>query len=199
VQKDLDTTQSALSTELQTSVNTWMQQQLGPGDIVGKPLVAPTLTGAPNVGTIEQSGTFAATLKQTVEVAVVRRADLQAATIGQLNASLSQDKNHQNYQIVSEGQQAVQIPQFTPVSNGLSMTLNFKPTGLIVQRIAANDVKGQIASKSPADAEATLKSLMPVIQSVQVKIMPSWLPLTPIRPDNISVQFVASSTSPAKK
>nr|MBA2393010.1 hypothetical protein [Ktedonobacteraceae bacterium] len=199
VQKDLDTTQSALSTQLQTSVNTWMQQQLGSGDIAGKPLVAPTLTGAPNVGTIEQSGTFSATLKQTVEFAVVRRADLQAATIGQLNASLSQDKNHQNYQIVSGGQQAVQIPQFTPVSNGLSMTLNFKPTGLIVQKIAASDVQGQIASKSPADAEATLKSLMPVIQSVQVKIVPGWLPLTPIRPDNISVQFVASSTSPAKK
>jgi hypothetical protein len=199
VQKDLDNTQTALSAQLQNSVNTWLQQQMGTGDVAGKPVVAPTLTSAPKVDTIEQSGTFSATLKQSVEVAVVRHADLQAATIAQLDASLSQDKNHQNYQIASDAQQALQIPQFTPVSNGLSMTLNFKPTGEIVQKIAASDVQRLIVNKSPADAEATLKNLMPVIQTVQVKILPGWLPVTPIRSDNISVQFVASTTLPAKK
>ena len=197
-QKDLDNTQQALSSQLQNSVNTWIQQQLAAGDVTGKPIITPTLTNAPKVDTIEQSGTFSASLKQSVEVAVVRHADLQAATIAQLNASLSQDKNHQNYQVASDAQ-SVQIPPFTPVSNGLSMTLNFKPTGKIVQKIKPNDVQRQIVNKSPADAEATLKNLMPVIQTVQVKILPSWLPLIPIRPDNISVQFVAGSAAPAKK
>ena len=197
-QKDLDNTQLTLSSQLQNSVNTWIQQQLAPGDVAGKPVVTPTLTDAPKVDTIEQSGTFSATLKQSVEVAVVRRADLQAATIAQLNASLSQDKNHQNYQVASDAQ-SIQIPPFTPVSNGLSMTLNFKPTGEIIQKIAPGDVQRQIVNKSPADAEATLKNLMPAIQTVQVKILPSWLPLTPIRSDNISVQFVAGSAAPGKK
>ena len=197
-QKDLDNTQLALSSQLQNSVNTWIQQQLAPGDVAGKPIVTPTLTNAPKVDTIEQSDTFSASLHQSVEVAVVHRADLQAATIAQLNASLSQDKNHQNYQVASDAQ-SVQIPAFTPVSNGLSMTLNFKPTGEIIQKIAASDVQRQIVNKSPADAEATLKNLMPTIQTVQVKIMPGWLPLTPIRADNISVQFVAGSAAPTKK
>jgi hypothetical protein len=198
-QKDLDNAQLALSAQLQNSVNTWLQQQLTTGDVAGKPIVTPTLTNAPKVDTIEQSGTFPANLKQSVEVAVVRRADLQSATIAQLNASLSQDKNHQNYQIASNGQQAVQIPPFTPVSNGLSMTLSFKPTSEIIQKIAANDIQRNSANKSPADAEATLKNLMPVIQAVQVKILPSWLPLMPIRANNIYVQFVAGSVVPAKK
>jgi hypothetical protein len=198
-QKDLDNAQLALSSQLQNSVNTWLQQQLASGDVAGKPIVTPTLTNAPKVDTIEQSGTFPANLKESVEVAVVRHADLQSATIAQLNAALSQDKNHQNYQIASDAQQSVQIPPFTPVSNGLSMTLNFKPTGEIVQKIASNDIQRNIVNKSPADAEATLKSLMPVIQTVQVKILPGWLPLTPIRSDNISVQFVAGSAVPAKK
>ncbi|HEY5005002.1 MAG TPA: hypothetical protein VII61_17695, partial [Ktedonobacteraceae bacterium] len=198
-QKDLDNAQLALSSQLQNSVNTWLQQQLASGDVAGKPIVTPTLTNAPKVDTIEQSGTFPANLKESVEVAVVRHADLQSATIAQLNAALSQDKNHQNYQITSDAQQSVQIPPFTPVSNGLSMTLNFKPTGEIVQKIASNDIQRNIVNKSPADAEATLKSLMPVIQTVQVKILPGWLPLTPIRSDNISVQFVAGSAVPAKK
>jgi hypothetical protein len=198
-QKDLDNAQLALSSQLQNSVNTWLQQQLATGDVAGKPIVTPTLTNAPKVDTIEQSGTFPANLKQSVEVAVVRRADLRAATIAQLNASLSQDKNHQNYQIASDTQQAVNIPPFTPVSNGLSMTLSFKPTGEIIQKITSSDIQRNIVNKSPADAEATLKNLMPVIQAVQVKILPGWLPLTPIRSGNISVQFVAGSAVPAKK
>ena len=107
-QKDLDNTQLALSSQLQNSVNTSIQQQLAPGDVAGKPIVTPTLTNAPKVDTIEQSGTFSASLHQSVEVAVVHRADLQAATIAQLNASLSQDKNHQNYQVASDAQ-SVQI------------------------------------------------------------------------------------------
>ncbi len=197
-QTDLANTQSALSSQLQNSVNIWLQQQLSSGDVAGKPVITPTLTGAPKANTIEQSGTFSAGLKQTVEVPVVRSAVLQAATIGQLNATLSQDKKLQNYQIVSDAQQAVQIPQFTPVSNGLSLTLNFKPTGKIIQKIAVDQVQKPIIIKSPADAQDTLKSLLHV-QSVQVKISPGWLPFTPWQSGNIHVQFVAASAVPAKK
>ena len=195
-QNDLNNTQAALSSQLQSSINTWVQQQLAPGDVAGKPVVTPTLTNAPRVGSIEQSETFSANLKQNVEVPIVRRATLQTATIAQLNTSLSKDKSFQNYQIASDTQQPVQIPQFTPISNGLSMTLNFKPTGEIIQKIASNQVQQQIVSKSPANAEATLRSLMPAAQGVQVKISPSWLPLTPVRPDNIHMQFIAAP--PAK-
>ncbi len=198
-QKDLDNAQSALSSQLQNSVNTWLQQQLSPGDVAGKPVIIPTLTGAPKVNTIEQSGTFPASLKQTVEFSVVRSAALQSATIAQLNATLSHDKNLQNYQIVSDGQQPVQIPQFTPVSNGLSLTLNFKPTGKIIQKLDKGQLQRQIVNKSPVDAQDTLESLLPAVQRVQVKISPGWFPFTPLQPGNIHVQFVAASVVPAKK
>jgi len=198
-QKDLDNVQSALSSQLQNSVNTWVQQQLSSGDVAGKPVIAPTLTNAPKVNTIEQSETFSASLKQTVEIPVVRNAALQTATIAQLNTSLSQDKNLQNYQIISDGPQPVQIPQFTPVSNGLSLTLNFKPTGKIIQKFDKSQVQRQIVNKAPRDVEQTLKSLIPAVQTVQVTISPSLFPMTPLVPANIHVQFVAVSAVPAKK
>ncbi|MBV9713111.1 MAG: hypothetical protein JO011_19590 [Ktedonobacteraceae bacterium] len=198
-QKDLDDTQATLSSQLQNSVNSWLQQQLAPGDVAGKPVITPTLTSAPKVDTIEQSGTFSASLKQSVEVPVVRSAALQSATIAQLNTALSQDKNYQNYQVVSDARQPVQIPQFTPISNGLSLSLNFKPTARIIQKINPSDVQRQVAHKSPGDAEATLKSQFPTVQSVQVNISPGFFPTTPLQPGNIHVQFVAGSSAPTKK
>lgn len=196
-QKDLDNTQAALSAQLQNSVNSWLQQQTLPGDVAGKPVVTPTLTNGPKVNTIEQDKTFSATLKETVEVAIVRSAALQTATIAQLNTALSQDKTLQNYQIIPNAQQPVQIPLFTPVSNGLSLTLNFKPTGKIVPKFDKDALQSHIVNKSPTDAEATLKSLIPGLQNVQVTISPSFLPTTPLRSSNIYIEFTAGT--PVKK
>jgi hypothetical protein len=198
-QKDLDNTQAALNSQLQNSVNAWVQKQLSTGDVAGKPVITPTLTSAPKVNAIEQDKTFSAALKESVEVAIVRSAALQTATITQLNTALGQDKNLQNYQIVPDTQQSVQIPQFTPVSNGLSLTLNFKPTGKIVPKFDKSTVQARIVNQSPTEAETTLKSLIPGIQNIQVTLVPSFLPLTPLRPGNIHIQFVAATGTPAKK
>lgn len=198
-QKDLDTTQSTLSAQLQNSVNTWLQQQLTPGDVAGKPVITPTLTNAPKVNTIEQDKTFSATLKESVQVAVVRGTALQAATVAQLNTALSQDKKLQNYQVVPDSRLPVQIPQFTPVSNGLSLTLNFKPTGTIVPKFSKDAVQTHIVSQSPAEVETTLKSLIPGIQKVQVTLSPSFLPVTPLRSDNIHIQFDTVGGTPTGK
>jgi serine/threonine protein kinase len=115
----------------------------------------------------------------------------QTATIAQLNESLNQDKNHQNYQIASDSPQPVQIPQVTPISNGLSMIFNFTPTGKIIQKISNDVVKSQIRGKTASDAEITLKNLIPTIQRVNVKILPGFFPLAPLLVDHIDVKFVA--------
>jgi serine/threonine protein kinase len=190
-QKDLDTTQSALSSQLQNSVNAWVQQQLSTGDVAGKPVITPTLTSAPKVDTIvAQGNTFSATLKENVEVAVVRSAVLQSATIMQLNRILKNSKNYQNYEIASNSPQPVQIPQFTPISNGLSMTLSFIPIGKIIQKLSSDTLKSQIRGKTANDAEATLKRLTPAT-SVTVKISPSFFPLISLAMDHINLKFVA--------
>src|SRR6266487_488012 len=196
-QKDLDTAQTALSTQLQSDINSWIKQQLQSGDVAGKPVLTPTLTNAPKVNDIEQNTTFPVSLKQSVEVPVVRNATLQSAAVAQLNTALSKDKNHQNYQVVVDQQNPLHIPQFTPVSNAMTLTLNFTPTGKIIQKVL--DVRSQLTGKTAGDAQATLKGIIPTIQRVDVAISPSIDPLIPLRTDHIHVKYVAGSPSPAPK
>jgi len=192
-QKDLDNTQTSLSAQLQNSVDDWLKTQLAPGDVVGKPVVTRALTHAPKVNTVLQSDTFPVGLAENVEVTIVRSSALQAAAIAQLNNALSKDQNHQNYQIASAAQpstQPLQIPPLTPVSNGLSMTLNFTPTGKIIQKISSEAVQSNISGKTPHDVEATLKRMIPGIDSVKVTISPSFFPWTPQLPSHITVNFI---------
>src|SRR6266516_4646319 len=193
-QKDLDTAQTASSTQLQSDINSWIKQQLQSGDVAGKPVLTPTLTNAPKVNDIEQNTTFPVSLKQSVEVPVVRNATLQSAAVAQLNTALSKDKNHQNYQVVVDQQNPLHIPQFTPVSNAMTLTLNFTPTGKIIQKVL--DVRSQLTGKTAGDAQATLQGIIPTIQRIDVAISPSIDPLIPLRTDHIHVKYVAGSPSP---
>src|SRR5450755_2393538 len=194
-QNDLNNTQTALSAQLQDEITTWLQQQLAPGDVAGKPVITPTLTKAPKVNDIEQSGTFPASLAQNVEVPVVRNATLQSATIAQLNAALSKDTHYQNYQVIPDQTNAVQIPQFTPTSNGLSMTLSFKATGKIIPKI--RDVPSRLVGKTNAEAVAMLHEIIPDVQKVDIKVSPSIDPWLPLRSGQINVKYVAGSILPS--
>lgn len=193
-QNDLNNTRTALSAQLQDEITTWIKQQLAPGDVAGKPVITPTLTKAPKVNDIQQSGTFPASLTQSVEVPVVRNAALRSATITQLNAALSKDTRYQNYQVMPDQTNAVQIPQFTPTSNGLSMTLSFKPTGKIIQKVP--DVRSRLVGKTNAEAVAMLQEIVPNIQKVDVKVSPSIDPWLPLRTGQINVKYVAGSVLP---
>ena len=193
-QNDLNNTQTALSAQLQDEITTWIKQQLAPGDVAGKPVITPTLTKAPKVNDIEQSGTFPASLAQNVEVPVVRNATLQSATIAQLNAALSKDTHYQNYQVLPDQANAVQIPQFTPTSNGLSMTLSFKATGKIIPKI--RDVPSRLVGKTNAEAVAMLHEIIPDVQKVDIKVSPSIDPWLPLRSGQINVKYVAGSILP---
>ncbi len=194
-QNDLNNTQTTLSAQLQDEITTWTQQQLSTGDVAGKPAITPTLTKAPKVNDIEQSGTFPATLTQSVQVPVVRNATLQSATVAQLNAALSKDAHYQNYQIMPDQANAVQIPQFTPISNGLSMTLSFKPTGKIIPKIP--DVRSRLVGKTNAEAVAMLQEIIPNVQKVDVKVSPGIDPWLPLRSGQINVKYVAGSVLPS--
>lgn len=194
-QNDLNNAQTALSAQLQDEITTWTQQQLAPGDVAGKPVITPTLTKAPKVNDIEQSGTFPASLTQNVQVPVVRNAALQSATIAQLNAALSKDSHYQNYQIIPDQTNAVQIPQFTPTSNGLSMTLSFKATGKIIPLV--QDVPSKLAGKTNAEAVAMLHEIIPDVQKVDIKVSPSIDPWLPLRSGQINVKYVAGSILPS--
>src|SRR6266487_1543255 len=193
-QKDLNNAQTALSAQLQGEITTWIKQQLAPGDVAGKPVTQPTLTRAPKVNDIEQSGTFPVSLTQSVELPVVRSATLQSATIAQLNVALTKDARYQNYQIIADQSNAVRIPQFTPTTNGLSMTLSFKPTGKIIQKIP--DVRSRLVGKTSAEVTSTLQGIIPGIQKVDMKITPGIDPLMPLRTDHINVRYVAGSSLP---
>ncbi len=194
-QDDLNNTQTALSAQLQGEVSTWMKQQLSPADVAGKPVTTPTLTKAPKVNDIEQSGTFPASLTQSVELPVVRSATLESATIVQLNTSLSKNARYQNYQIIADQPNAVQIPQFTPTSNGLFMTLSFTPTGKIIPKIP--DVRSRLVGKTTSDVTSTLKEIIPGVQKVDLKVSPGIDPWTPLRTDQINVRYVAGSSLPS--
>ncbi len=194
-QNDLNNTQTALSAQLQDEITTWMQQQQAPGDVAGKPVITPTLTKAPRVNDIEQSGTFPASLTLNVQVPVVRNAALQSATVAQLDAALSKDAHYQNYQIIPNQTNAVQIPQFTPISNGLSMTLSFKATGKIIPTV--QDVPSKLAGKTNAEAVAMLHEIIPDVQKVDIQVSPSIDPWLPLRSGQITVKYVAGSILPS--
>lgn len=202
--QDLDTIQQALTKNknLQNDVSNWLKQQQGPGDVLGKSTSEATLEKAPKVGSALEERTFAATLRLTVSVLVVRNAALQEATIQQLNTQINKDTRYKNFTVVSQGQQPVVIDRkkLKVSSNGTKdLTLNFPVQGKIVPALDKATVVSLIAGKAPADVQRILQNNIGngYVQTAKVNVNPSFIPWVPYWSERIQVTFIPGD--PPKK
>lgn len=205
-QKDLAGLTQSLHAKLQEQVKTWLAQQMHTGDIRGKvipdvlgsakPLPAEQLVGAPAVGNAATSGTFSGSLSLHISVLVVRAADLQKAASNQLD--ISAQKLKPAFMLVSEAPITLSNPHTTPSNDGSSLAIALNATGQIIPLVSANTISNTSSGKTISQAETDITNAMTRITtaaglqgkpSVTITVWPSFLSLTPLRSDRITVNF----------
>jgi hypothetical protein len=197
---DLTTTTKALQASLNDQIQAWKQQQnTATQQVVGDPmiqssLVTPTSAG----GVLTDTDTFVAQLKAIVSVSVVRKADLQAATISQLNTLLSKEKDYQGYIINADPARPATIQAITTSGTGKALTLNFTATARAVYNLDQQQMKDLIVGKTKTDAHTILKAV-PNVQQVTIQISPGFVSFIPFWTAHINVKLVAGNIIPAAK
>jgi hypothetical protein len=179
LQQDLDTAKKNLTNQLQPAINTWLRQWSSEG-IVSKPTINATLVGSPQDGQIVNSTSVPVTLNAAVSVLVVSNTNLQKAAIAQLNASLRNDPNYQDYVIATNHQPAVAISALKVASNdATAVTITANATAQAIRSITQDEVRKEITGMTTKDAQQMLAQ-QPGIENVNISVSPAidpWLPL----------------------
>lgn len=208
--RDLQALVRTLHKKLQQEVNDWLNTQLHPGDIRGVPvpnvpgssgpLTQEQLSGAPGSGQAAPNGTFTGTLTLHVSVLVARASDVQAATAIQLNlAALN---------LRPAFELAPQLPiKFSQVhstssADGSSLAITAKATGEIIQQLSKEDLSNALTGKGISQAQEDLSTSLHQagIQntSVQIRVVPGFLSILPLRADHIQIILQPSKQTPPK-
>jgi hypothetical protein len=195
---DLDTTRKALQASLNDQIQAWKQQQnSATQQVVGDPVIQSTLVNPASAGgVLTDTDTFVAQLKAIVTVSVVRKADLQAASISQLNSLIGKEKGYEGYIINADPARPVNIQKITTSGTGKALTLNFTATARAVYNLDQQKVKDLIVGKTKTDANALLKAL-PNVQQVNIQISPGFVSFIPFWSAHIDVKLVAGNVTPA--
>jgi hypothetical protein len=174
--QDLTNVQNNLLQQLQGEINAW-QQQLSSTGAVGTPQITNTLTNGPKVNDIEANGTFPATIKVTATVLLVRIADLQKATLKQLNATITNDKSYAGEAILTDINPTITINQLKPITaDANSITFTFNARVQTSPRVITKEyVQQLVMGKSVSDARATLIKT-PKVKTVDITVSPSFMP-----------------------
>lgn len=194
-QADLDKVKQSLLAGLQNDITAWKKQVVQSGDEAGTPSITGTLINTPTVGQVVDSGTFNASLKATVTLLVVRSADIQAASIQALNATLrgQKDKSLQNYVVVSDAAHPVTVAPIQVKGDANTLTLTFTAKGKIAPNLSASNIQHLVLSKSKSDARTLVRTL-PGVQDASVDTFPGFVNwVTPFTP-RVTVQFTPGSS-----
>ena len=178
-QQDIDTAKAALHTTLENTFKAWLATRLSPGDQAGTLTTAETLENAPTVNQPATDGTFAAKLKLSVVVLIVRSTTLQHAAITQLGQLVKQNKAFSNSIVVDDAKHPVQVQQLKTTSdNKTTLTLAFTAVGNVVPSIDIKSVQSSINGKSIKDAQTILMKI-PGVRQADISTTPqigSWTP-----------------------
>jgi hypothetical protein len=193
LQQDLDTAKKNLIAQLQPAINTWLKQWTTNG-IASKPTINATLVGSPQDGQIVNSTSVPVTLSAAVSVLVVSNANLQKAAITQLDASLRNDPNYQDYVIATDHQPAVAINAQKVASNdATTLTITANASAQAVRAITQDDVRKEITGMTAKDAQQML-SQQPGIENVDISVSPGADPWLPLWSANTHVAFQVGTT-----
>jgi hypothetical protein len=198
--QDLTTVKNDLSQQLQNKINAW-QQQLSSTGTVSTPQTTTILINAPKVNEIEASGTFPATIRVTATLLVVHTADLQRATIKQLNDAIKNDASYAGDAILTDVNPAVTINQPQQVSESAnSVTFTFNATVKTgPKQITKEFIQQLTMGKSLSDARTALNKI-PGVKMVDITVSPSFIPWVVHWDRHINVIiYPAAGSAPYKK
>lgn len=195
---DLTTTTKDLQASLNDQIQAWKQQQnTATQQVVGDPMIQSSLVNPTSPGgVLTDTDTFVAQLKAIVTVYVVHKADLQTATVAQLNILIGKEKGYEGYIINADPARPVSMQTITTSGTGKNLTLNFTATARAVYNLDQQQVKGLIVGKTKNDAATILKAV-PNVQQVSIQISPGFVSFIPFWAPHITVKLVAGNIPPA--
>lgn len=195
--RDLQDLVRTLHARLKQQINTWLAEQLHPGDMRGalvpdvlnsaSPLPEEQLSGAPGAGQPASSGTFSGSLSLHISVLVARAAALQAAAGAQLNAAAA--KLRPASMLATHLPVTLTNSKSTPSKDGTSLAISAKATGELVRQVSAQDISNALTGKGVGQVASDLKASMAQagVQDVQVSVFPSFLSIMPLQAGRIQV------------
>ena len=207
-QQDIQALEHTLHQNLQQQFKTWLTTQTQSGDVSGKPipdvlssanpLNAEQLSGVPNTGQAESSGTFSGTLTLQVKVLVARAAAIKAAAVPLLNTAAL--KLHPASMLATQLPITLTNEKGTSSEDGSTLAISAKATGAIIKQISLQDISSALAGKSVGQATSDLQSnpALVGVQHVQINVTPAFLGIMPLRADRIEIILQPVQQSPVK-
>ena len=197
--QDVTTLKQQLDLQLQSEVNGYIKKNTHAGDQLGNIVRVespPVVT--PSVGSVVTSGTFLMTINLHFSVLVVKAATIQAASIAEINATLSK----QNTGMALVPQQLPEITKMTnkPSSDGKSLTLSYTAIGQIATQVPEDTVRQLVSGKSADDAKAALTTgsgAIPDVVNTEVKISPGFVGWVTFYLPHITVHYKAVPKPPS--
>jgi len=195
LQQDLDTAKNNLLAQIKTQPATtaWLKQWNANGDIASQPAITATLVNAPQDGQIVDNTSVPVMLNATFSVLVVSSNDLQKAAIAQLDTSMKNDPNFQDYIVPTDVQQPVKISAPKGSSkDDTALTITANATTPAVRAITPDDVRKEISGMTSQTAQDML-SKQPGIENVAISVSPSADPWLPVWPANTHIVLQAGA------
>ncbi len=193
---DLTHVQDDLSNQLKGSIDTWVKGPSHDG-YLSTPQLNTTLVNTPPHNTIEEQGTFPATVKIIATVLLVHNSDLQNEAIRQLNAALKNEKDAKlkSARILTSARAPVKLDQFKQNGgNATSLDLTYNATAQAGPDLPTANIQDLVAGKSATDAhtflQQSLKNQGVSVSKIDVQISPGFIPwVTPV-PDHINLTIL---------
>lgn len=192
-QQDLTNAKTDLHQQLQSQIDSW-KKGLSKDGVPGTVVTTDTLTNAPKVGDIVNSGkTFPVGVQVKATILFVKNADIANAAETQLATTIKTDKNFIG---------AVLLPQSVTISklqqqetNNTSMKLNLTAATKVTGDFNKNNIKSSIAGQSTAGAQDLLKKQSPSVQKVEISTNPGFISWVTWYQPHISVNIIPGTST----
>ncbi|MBA2678205.1 MAG: baseplate J/gp47 family protein, partial [Ktedonobacteraceae bacterium] len=193
--KDLNNAKTDLSNQLKGDIDGWVRN-LSKDGVAGNVTTDATLVDAPpKDSTLDSGTTFPAEVAVRATVAFVSNSDIQRATLNQLNAEISKDKNFSGYAIAQDAKPPVVLSQLKKQVNANSLQINLNATAQAIPNISKETVRNIVSGKTPGEARKLLLTNIRGTQDASIQVTPSFFPWVSWWPAHIDVIILPGSTS----